>query len=686
MERELIVQALKSACGNKNLKFQIIIQHEQLHIYVNHRPSYLPNYSLLTENIGAAIANLALEDLDGVWLYSRPLGKVDPDWQTFISLTTVADDSDNNTVGSTEDLELDLDDFDFEFPTDSSTGNTGLLDETGMIHKNILKEEEITSFISASTDEFNSTSDKQNLVEADFPEFENFDKDESDGDGGLPTATGFVHGTYLEIDALQTGLTTTKLGKPKGSTIKDSEADNSDTNYHHLSQYCFVANQELLTQEIDPPDKEIMRLVKFFHHLDNTQHQKLLPILNSFFRRGEIFDWEKQSAAVQKWLKQINQLDLDKQRTAAIWLSRYCANSSRTLEEFKATIAKNDAEAKSKQALNRATTNSSTEYSFTPANKKHANTSNGEKLEPSKPKLKLPPKIKQLLLPAAWILITIGLITLGIVSNGFNSVVGNQQASAVCNSSLGSLEYCRLAVNLAGDKTIAKASKSLFSLTEVTQTVANYGCQRYANLKAGIPIDQIAPEVTPVISSSGEKILPQIYVIEVQQKNWQKLGNTRVGCVYTTGKGQRSPRKLAADVIPVNWPTQLYQQPAANGLIFGKYTKPIDLGLYTIFAAWGIALARWLHLGIKINYATTVYLVALILGITQLIANSIAFLGLLASFALPVTAILITSIAIEDFQLKWNQGYPLVALGVFMIIAIQFLSYGICLELIGSLV
>ena len=656
MDRELIVQALKNSCGNKNLKFQVVVRQDQLYIYINRRGNYQPNYLLLEENITAAIASLAWDNLDGVWLYSRPLGKIEPDWQTFIELPNQVTCGNDNTFAQTEDLESDVELANFEFPYDNSTGNTELLHNTGMIHKNILKESEI-SFVTTSNEEV----EPLDLSTQDFAEFE-IEPEDSTGDTGFLNDTGFVHGSPLkeeDFNSLATGLT-----KP----IK----------LNSLNQYCFVTNENLLTGEVTPPNKEIMRLVKFFHHLSDSQRFELLPILDNYFKRGKIFHLEDQSTTVQNWLKQISELNDEDHHVAAIWLSRYCASGSSTLEEFK-TIAANEAA----NTVNEKAPNLATEYSFTPANTKTTKSRKNEALKSSKPKFKLPPVVKKLFVPAAWILATVVLLNLGIVSNNSVNVVGDQQILALCNSSLGSPEYCRLAVNLAGAKTIERSPQRSFPLTEVTETIANYGCQRYVNLKAGIPFDKIAPEITPVISSTGEKIFPHIYVVEAQQKNFQRLGNTKVGCVYTIGKGQRSPKKLAADVIPLGLPNQQYQQPKTN-LAFGRYTKPINLGLYTIFAALGIAIAAWLNIGIKIKQPSTIYLVALILGIAQLIATSLPFFSLLATIALPILAILTVSLTIKNFQLDWSRGYPLIATSILIVITVQFLFYSLCLELITS--
>lgn len=71
---QLIIQALKSACENNNIKFQVIVQGKELHIYANHRQDYHPNYGILEENVSRAIASLSLAEIESFWLYGRPLG------------------------------------------------------------------------------------------------------------------------------------------------------------------------------------------------------------------------------------------------------------------------------------------------------------------------------------------------------------------------------------------------------------------------------------------------------------------------------------------------------------------------------------------------------------------------------------------------------------------------------------
>lgn len=662
---QLIIKALKSACGNKNIKFQVILQDEQLHIYANHRNDYHPNYLILEENVGAAIASLSLEKIDSVWLYGRPIGQVEPNWQVFVELPTqvsgaTEDTKGNKDLGSDVGSQIDPKSIEhFDLTTDNSTGDTGLLYDTGLIHQNPLEEEEINTFNSDLTNE---------LHFSDVTGFVSFSGANSIGENSVIPNTGLAY----ERPVKKAEIDTFVPNQSESEIISRFECNS-------LIRYCFVTNQKLLTGEATSPGKDLIRMVKFFHYLSYSDQHQILPILENYFREGITPGLEKTLPAVQKWLGQIKALNDGDRDLFFLWLSRYCFAPPATLAEFETISAQNAAEIVNKKS------HRPTEYSFVPV-KQNISAIADEDLEEAK--FQLPPIVKKLLIPGIWTLTTVILILLGIINYNSNIVIASPETPALCSTTIGSPEYCRLAVNLAGEKAISQAPESLFPLTEVTEIVADYGCGRYANLKAGIEVGSIAPEVTPVISSYGEKIFPHIYVTTVEQKQIQQPGNIRVGCVYTVGKGQRSPKQLATDIIPTNWPTEHYQQQTGtkSNLSFGIYTNPINLGLSTIFAALGIAIASRLNLGLKINHGYTVYLVALILGIVQLAIALVPFFGLLEGIILPILIILISSWLLKDFRLNWQRGYPSIAISVLVIIAVQFLLYSFSLGLIGSLV
>ena len=641
---QLIIKALKSVCGNRHFKFQVIIYHDQLHVYVNYRPNYQPNQLVLQENVAAAIASLNLTEIEDVWLYGRPRTQTEPEWQIPLELPIQNNSETEHTQGN------------------NSNSNS----EPNLVERENASPSEIDALYKDLINEIEFDESDE------LPDFNDFESTDSVGDTGLLQNTGLIHGDLFkeaEIDSFAVMATNNSPQPPKSI----------DTNSTSLIQYCFVNNKELLIDSVPDPDQKIMRMVKFVHHLSWSDRHQLLPIANSYFLGKITPELENTLPAIQNWFKQLQALDADQQHILSIWLSRYCFDPSRTLEEFQAIAARKVVEANLKSK-------SSTEYSLTNVEPDVIDSPNeNEDFEQNQSNVKIYPA-KKLLLAALWSFATIILIWLGIMNHHSNIVVGTAQAPPLCDTSIGAPEYCRLAVNLAGENAIAQAQTSLFPMTEVTEAVADYGCARYTNLKAGIEVANIAPETNPVISIKGERVFPHIYVIQTEQKVKQG-GNIKVGCVYATGQGQRSPKRLAADIIPLDWPTSYYQkQLDSDNISFGIYTNPINLGLYTIFAALGIALSSWLNLGLEINRIYTIYSVALILSVIQIAIVMIPFLGLFGAITIPILTILSLSAGFwfRDFKLNWSRGYFSVAISILMIIAVQFTLYSLCLGLINN--
>jgi hypothetical protein len=691
---QLIIKALKSACGNKNIKFQIIIQDNQLHIYGNHRPEYQPNYSLLETNVLGAIASLRLDKINSLWLYARPLSQIEPNWQVFIELPTEDTDEIGDTQSNLEQLELDILDIEAELETelDSITdiegiGNFDLMTSGTTGDARLLLDQ-------IDTDKQDKTFSQQAIkdVDLDVVNSSQASLGYSSGDTGLLQEQGLIHGRPLKEVEINTFIASTENSAENSTEVAVSPTHNK------LAQYCFISTSESFPKQWVTPSRTVIRLVKFFHHLSAEDQLWIAPIIENYLRLGVIDPGAEILPASQNWLTKITALDAQERSTFAWWLSCYCADPAATLDEFKTISAQNAAEMNIKQ-VNRVAT-----YGFVPVKDDAPDSSNLEplisldqKLEKTlnQPKFKLPPRVKKLLLPGIWILGTMILIMIAIISQNSKMVTASLETPAVCQNTIGSVEYCRLAVNLAGERAIAQEPKNLFPLTEVTETVATYGCERYANLKAGMAIAKIDPKTSSVISSQGSKIFPHIYVVTAEQKNANQLGTTKVGCVYTTGQAQRSPKKLAADLIPLNWQQKQYTEQdqlrteKSQNLSFGNLTKPINLGLATIFGAVGIAIAAWLNLGLKIHHSHTIYLVALMLGMVQL-GNTLFmpnnFWGLLGAIGFPILTILTASLFLKDFQLPWQRGYPSIAITISAIVAIQFLLYSLSLGLIASLI
>ena len=612
MDRDFIIKTLRSTCDDRHLRFQVIVDKFKLHIYINRKADYIPDYTSLTDTIGKAVASLNLDSLEGIWLYSRELGQVEPDWQVFIKSSSEAAGDDININYTQSDCQkIDFPEFE-DFLESDNTEDTGLLKNTGMIHQKPLQEEEIKASV------------------------ENINADPA----------------------------------------------NTNTDINSLAQYCFVTNKKILIGDIIAPDKEVIRLVKFFHNLSATNQQRILPFVDEYFKQGKTADTQKLPPVITKWLKQIIDLNEKNRQAIAIWLSRYCLDPSTTLAELKEMEDKK-AELKAAKKVKR----SNTQYTFAPANS-HTPKYKKQSSYLTEDKFQLPPLVEKFLIPIAWTLATIILICLGIYTNKLQIHSTSGQIPALCKTSIGSPNYCRLGVNLAGKDAIRESSKNIFPLSEITETEANFGCERFANVKAGA-FNDLDPTQNPVISSHGEKIFPHIYVAEAVQKDTVGGQNVRVGCVYTTGVGERFPTKLASDVIPLNWPIEHYQPEVVSksNLSFGAYTNLINLGLYTLCSAIGIAVASQFKLGIEINNRPqTIYLVALILGIVQLIAVNLPLFNFTASVIFSVLAIIFVERLFKSFNFNTKNGLALASVGTLTIIAIQFLLYGIAWQLINGLI
>ena len=87
MTEKQILKALADACQDDTLRFQIIIQDGVLYVYINRPLEAELDYQELESKIQAAINSMNL-DFQEIALYSRVLGKIEPDWQSISDLET----------------------------------------------------------------------------------------------------------------------------------------------------------------------------------------------------------------------------------------------------------------------------------------------------------------------------------------------------------------------------------------------------------------------------------------------------------------------------------------------------------------------------------------------------------------------------------------------------------------------
>jgi len=89
MSEEQIIQAIANVCRDNTIHFQIIVQDNTLHVYINRQTDL--DYQLITQQIYAAVASIKSLSFQGIYLYSRLLGEIEPDWQTYLILKEPSD-------------------------------------------------------------------------------------------------------------------------------------------------------------------------------------------------------------------------------------------------------------------------------------------------------------------------------------------------------------------------------------------------------------------------------------------------------------------------------------------------------------------------------------------------------------------------------------------------------------------
>lgn len=637
MDRELIVQAVENAYAKNDLRFQVIWHKSRLHIYINRAADNILDYAALTETIEIAIANLRIYELEGFWLYSRVIGEVEPDWQTYVEINIFP-----TTIGEPR-IAAVLSEHLEAMPSDSLTIATETLTnnddvETEKLLVTALKEDEqLDSVID---------SDVSNQLDASH-ELEN-----------------------SQLDSVIPSHFSNELDDSQNFFLEDTMKSLG------LSSYCFIYNKSLLEGELLPPTLEIARIVRFFHNLPTVTKHQVLPIIDDYFRQAKSPDTKNFSVGVQQWFEQITRLQSDQVRKASIWLSRYCLNSEETMYEVQSVL---DTEAARSHAAN------------IQANLARQADTKDENVDDDKPiYLRILEQLQTLfhnkiVLPILWTSITALVILLGIY-HANSSVFTSDKIPAICQKAIGSPNYCKLAVDLTGEKTfekIVKTSPSDLAFTPDLEELAISRCERYANVKAGIPIEDADPKQHPVLSSSGERVFPNIFVTEAQQKNQEsgEQNTVRVGCVYSNSTHEILP---VSDIIPHNWPQESYQRTVAKApaITFGFYHILILLGLNTWLSAMGIVVANMFGLGIRVASPPGIYLTAIALGVVVSLVSYLPIFNLVASIALQCLTLVLANSFIQGFKIQWQANIMTIAMGASVIVVATSLFYWLFIEFI----
>lgn len=86
MTEEQILNAIANVCEDDTLRFQIIIQDERLHVYINRPTQAELDYQNLKSKIYSVVTEKFPLEFVEIWLYCRVLGEVQADWQAVLEI------------------------------------------------------------------------------------------------------------------------------------------------------------------------------------------------------------------------------------------------------------------------------------------------------------------------------------------------------------------------------------------------------------------------------------------------------------------------------------------------------------------------------------------------------------------------------------------------------------------------
>lgn len=101
-----------------------------------------------------------------------------------------------------------------------------------------------------------------------------------------------------------------------------------------LSEYCFITNKLLVRTSLPAPKREVAQIVKFFHDLDTDRKREVLGLLNRFFKAPDHTALDQLAPDLHQWFQSMQDLNEQRFKDLTIWMSRYCANPSKTLNEI----------------------------------------------------------------------------------------------------------------------------------------------------------------------------------------------------------------------------------------------------------------------------------------------------------------------------------------------------------------
>jgi hypothetical protein len=123
-----------------------------------------------------------------------------------------------------------------------------------------------------------------------------------------------------------------------------------------LSSYCFIRNKLMLSSTIKLPAPEVIALIAKLHLFAANEKVSIASLLDKLYRQPEKSSNEEGAGEalmyqpadlnldglaqpIQDWIQEVLALDPESFRKSAIWFSRYCYDSPKTIAELGISVS-----------------------------------------------------------------------------------------------------------------------------------------------------------------------------------------------------------------------------------------------------------------------------------------------------------------------------------------------------------
>jgi len=293
MSEEQIIQIISNVCQDRSIHFQIIVQDSILHVYINRQTDI--DYQLITRQIYVAVSSIKGMTFYGIYLHSRILGEVEPDWQVYLAIK--------------EPSEAALDSINY-----LATEITTEIDNTNTFVEEIKYESKAESLVKNIVDQVENTSSLVSKLKKQ-----------------LSAKTFDSLAEELEEDS--TGEIVSEVKNQNDSV----NSTNSQLTFATLdfSEYCFISDKNLLNAKIAPLTSNLAKLINIFDEFAFSIKRLQLSTLETYFMTEQHPNLDGLDKGIKAWWAQILQLNTDNQHQLALWLSHYCQDRAKIMSMIK---------------------------------------------------------------------------------------------------------------------------------------------------------------------------------------------------------------------------------------------------------------------------------------------------------------------------------------------------------------